>query len=112
MILGLATPLTYRTPEEWARKHKALGCKAVVFPVDCTATESEIEAFHKAASESGKMYSPQINTSVSRRWNIPSTSFAWRIELEHSAASILWEHLMDQSGTVPMQAIILLKHGI
>ena len=51
MILGLATPLTYRTPEEWARKHKALGCKAVVFPVDCTATESEIEAFHKAAMQ-------------------------------------------------------------
>lgn len=49
MILGLSTSLTYQTPEEWAKKHKELGCKAVVFPIDCTASESEIEAFHQAA---------------------------------------------------------------
>lgn len=53
MILGLATSLSFQTPEEWAKKHKEIGCKAVVFPVDSTAPESEIEAFHKAAIREG-----------------------------------------------------------
>lgn len=53
MILGLSASLEYRTPEEWAKKHKELGCKAVVFPIDCTAPDSEIEAFHKAAVQEG-----------------------------------------------------------
>ena len=51
MILGLSTSLTYQTPEEWAKKHRELGCKAVVFPVDCTASEAEIEAFYQAAMQ-------------------------------------------------------------
>ena len=53
MILGLATALAHRTAEEWARKHKQLGCTAVVFPLDCTAPESEIQAFHSAALREG-----------------------------------------------------------
>lgn len=53
MILGLSASLTYRTPEEWAKKHKELGCKAVVFPIDCTASAAEIEVFQRAARQEG-----------------------------------------------------------
>ena len=53
MILGLSAPLSYHSPEEWAKKHRQLGCKAVVFPVDCTAPEEEIDAFCAAARQEG-----------------------------------------------------------
>lgn len=49
MILGLAEPLEYHTPDEWAKRHRELGCKAVVFPVDCTVSAEEMEAFREAA---------------------------------------------------------------
>ena len=51
MILGLSSPLEHKTPEEWARRHQELGCRAVVFPVDCTASEETIEAYASAARE-------------------------------------------------------------
>lgn len=53
MILGLSAPLSYRTPEEWAKRHRELGCKAVVFPLDCNAPDAEIEAFQRAAEREG-----------------------------------------------------------
>lgn len=53
MILGLSSSLTYRSPKEWARKHRELGCGAVVFPADCNAPEAEIEAFREAAEQEG-----------------------------------------------------------
>ena len=53
MILGLSSSLSYRSPEEWAQKHRELGCRAVVFPVDCSAPEAEIEAFSEAAEREG-----------------------------------------------------------
>lgn len=51
MVLGLSAPLSYNSAEEWAKKHKQLGCKAVVFPVDCTASEEVIDAFCAAARQ-------------------------------------------------------------
>ncbi len=53
MILGLSSSLSCRSPEEWAGKHRELGCGAVVFPLDCSAPEAEIEAFREAAEQEG-----------------------------------------------------------
>lgn len=53
MILGLSAPLSYNSAEEWAKKHKQLGCKAVVFPVDCTEPEDVIDSFCEAARQEG-----------------------------------------------------------
>lgn len=39
MRLGISTALKHTTPKEWAEKMELLGCKAVVFPVDCTASD-------------------------------------------------------------------------
>ncbi|MDO5156905.1 MAG: TIM barrel protein [Eubacteriales bacterium] len=51
MILGLSSSLTYRSPQDWARKHKALGCDAVVFPIDSNAPQNQIDDFYQAAKE-------------------------------------------------------------
>ena len=53
MILGLSAPLNIDSPAEWAKKHKQLGCGAVVFPVDCTAPEDVIDGFCAAARQEG-----------------------------------------------------------
>lgn len=49
MILGLSCPLQHNSPQEWAMKHRALGCKAVVFPVDCNADSKLIAEYKDAA---------------------------------------------------------------
>ena len=49
MLLGIATSLEHKTPIEWAKNHKELGCHAVLFPVDCTASTETIEAYRAAA---------------------------------------------------------------
>ena len=51
MYLGISSPLKHKTPEEWAEKHRALGLKAVVFPVDCTADEKLIMRYKEAAEK-------------------------------------------------------------
>ena len=53
MYLGISSSLANNSPEDWAEKHKALGLKAVVFPVDCNAGEEKIAAYKKAADEAG-----------------------------------------------------------
>lgn len=53
MYLGVSSSLSHSTPEEWAAKHKALGLKSVVFPVDCTAGEKTIMAYRDAAQKAG-----------------------------------------------------------
>ncbi|WP_167958033.1 sugar phosphate isomerase/epimerase family protein [Anaerosporobacter faecicola] len=51
MILGVATSFTHKSPKEWAKKHKELGCKAVVFPVNCEASPALIDDYCNAAKE-------------------------------------------------------------
>lgn len=49
MILGLSSPLEHNSPEEWAARHRELGCKAVVFPVSCDEPSEKIHAYMEAA---------------------------------------------------------------
>lgn len=49
MRIGLSSPLAHESAEQWAARMKALGCGAVVFPVDHTAPESVIAAYADAA---------------------------------------------------------------
>ena len=53
MYLGISSSLTHTSPENWAQKHKSLGLKSVVFPVDCNAGEETIMAYKKAADKAG-----------------------------------------------------------
>jgi len=53
MILGISSPLSHRTPEEWAARHKALGLEAVVFPVSYLDGEQTVQAYRKAAADAG-----------------------------------------------------------
>ena len=53
MFLGISSSLEHRSPEEWARKHKALGLETVVFPVSCFDGEQTIMAYKEAADEAG-----------------------------------------------------------
>ena len=53
MDLGTSSPLAHTSPEDWAAKHKALGLKTIVFPVDYTAGEQTISAYKKAADQAG-----------------------------------------------------------
>lgn len=53
MYLGLSSSLKHSSPKEWAETHKALGLKAVVFPVDCNAGENLIEAYKEEAEKHG-----------------------------------------------------------
>lgn len=49
MRLGISTSLYGLSPAEWANKLTALGCKSVVFPVDCNAEQSLIDEYVKEA---------------------------------------------------------------
>ncbi len=53
MYLGVSSSLSHTSPEDWAAKHRALGLKTVVFPMDCNAGEEKIDAYKKAADEAG-----------------------------------------------------------
>ncbi len=53
MYLGLSSSLKHSSPKEWAEKHKALGLKAVVFPVDCNAGVKLIDAYKEEAKKHG-----------------------------------------------------------
>ncbi len=51
MYLGLSSPLTHRTPEEWGKRHRALGCETVVFPASCEDSKEKIEGYRKASED-------------------------------------------------------------
>ncbi len=53
MYLGISSSLAHTSPQDWAAKHKALGLKTVVFPLDCRAGQEKIMAYKKAADEAG-----------------------------------------------------------
>ncbi len=53
MFLGISSPLEHASPADWAARHKALGLKTVVFPVNCLDGEDTVAAYKKAADEAG-----------------------------------------------------------
>lgn len=53
MKLGLSSSLEHKTPGEWARKLKDLGCGCVNFPLDYSRGEALIQEYVEAARESG-----------------------------------------------------------
>lgn len=53
MLLGISSPLQHTSPEAWAARHKALGLRAVVFPVSHEAGEETVRAYRQAADSAG-----------------------------------------------------------
>lgn len=53
MRLGTSSPLQHGSAEEWAQKQVALGCAAVVFPVQSGEPEQKILAYKEAADRAG-----------------------------------------------------------
>ena len=53
MLLGISSPLQHTSPEDWAAKHKALGLKAINFPVTFLDGEETYMAYKKAADAAG-----------------------------------------------------------
>lgn len=53
MLIGISTALQHTSPIQWAEQMAELGCKSVVFPVDYTASDKEIQAYVQAAKEYG-----------------------------------------------------------
>ena len=49
--LGTSSPLRHSTAEEWAKNQVALGCKAVVFPVQSDEGLEKIDEYKKAAEK-------------------------------------------------------------
>ena len=49
MKLGISSPLTHNSPEEWADNQVRLGCKSVVFPVGSDEPDEKIDAYKQAA---------------------------------------------------------------
>lgn len=49
MRLGISSSLDHTTPENWAQKMEALGCRSVVFPADCTKPQELADAYVEAA---------------------------------------------------------------
>ena len=55
MRLGISSPLTHTSAEEWAIQQIMLGCTAVVFPVQSNEDESKILEYKAAAERNGLM---------------------------------------------------------
>jgi sugar phosphate isomerase/epimerase len=53
MYLGISSSLQHTTPEDWAAKHKALGLKAINFPISYLEGEDKYMAYKKAADAAG-----------------------------------------------------------
>lgn len=51
MRLGIAKALEHSSSDEWAHKHRSLGCGAVVFPIDYNSEDSLINAYVNAAKK-------------------------------------------------------------
>lgn len=53
MRLGTSAPLAHGSAEEWAARQRALGCGAVVFPLDSAAPQEKIDEYKRAADSHG-----------------------------------------------------------
>lgn len=49
MRLGLSTNFNEKSAEKWAKKMVSLGCKSVVFPLNCEAPDDQIDQYVEAA---------------------------------------------------------------
>ena len=49
MRLGISSSLEHSSPAEWAEKQANLGCRSVVFPLNCESDEALIESYVKEA---------------------------------------------------------------
>lgn len=53
MKLGLSSPLSHKSPKDWAQRMVSLGCGAVNFPLNCNCDSSLIKEYAHAAHENG-----------------------------------------------------------
>ena len=53
MVLGVSHTMSHKEPKEWADKHRQLGCKTVIFPVNSDAPDSLVFAYEEAAKDAG-----------------------------------------------------------
>lgn len=53
MKLGISSSLEHKSPEEWAKKHVALGLKCVNFPVDYTSGREKYITYKNEAEKNG-----------------------------------------------------------
>lgn len=51
MRLGLASPLTHNSPEQWAKQLAELGCGCAPFPLNCNDDKEKVKACVEAARE-------------------------------------------------------------
>lgn len=51
MRLGVSSSLNMVSPEKWAEAHTKVGCRSVVFPLDCTADRLLVDEYVSAAYE-------------------------------------------------------------
>ncbi|MBR2259961.1 MAG: sugar phosphate isomerase/epimerase [Blautia sp.] len=51
MRIGLSSPLSHETPEEWAAQMSRLGCRSIVFPADYTQPDHIISDYVDAAKK-------------------------------------------------------------
>lgn len=49
MRLGTSSPLSHDSVQEWAAKQKELGCRSLVFPLNCEADDALIDEYAKEA---------------------------------------------------------------
>ncbi len=77
MRLGIALNLPHRSPGEWADKHRKLGLGSVVFPLDHTASDKEIDGYVNACADAdlliaevGSWCNPMAADPAERQRNI------------------------------------------
>ena len=58
MKLGIASSLHHESPLQWAVQLKNLGCKSVVFPLNCNDSKDRINAYAETAKEQGLTLNP------------------------------------------------------
>lgn len=51
MRLGISVPLTCESADKWAKAQTELGCKSVVFPLNCDAPDALVDEYVNAAKE-------------------------------------------------------------
>ncbi len=83
MLLGISSSLKHETPIQWAEQMVELGCSAVIFPVDYTASDKTIANYLLAAK--------QYNLTIAEVgiWNNP-------IALPENERKKAWERCVGQ----------------
>ena len=93
MRLGLSSPLAHENADQWAKQMKDLGCGAVVFPLNHTASDAEIADYVDAAHREDLLIA-----EVGIWKNVLSANAAEREEARKYAVAQM--HLADEIGAV------------